>query len=109
MCYLLFRRFRIGLSDGVERDSDSLWNGDSPNSYFILSGCDYCHLNGMTHYFKLPEGAIAPEWSGHGDDVVGCGLWLKPLRGGLAIFFTLNGTLLSEFSFFLDLRQYRIL
>jgi hypothetical protein len=38
-----------------------------------------------------------PEWKGRGD-VVGCGLVFNPgVYDGLAIFFTLNGTLLGQF------------
>jgi hypothetical protein len=44
----------------------------------------------------LPNGAIKPKWSWLGD-VIGCGLVLN-CQNDVAIFFTLNGILLGEFT-----------
>jgi hypothetical protein len=64
--------------------------------------CEYM-LDGVMHYFELPEGAILQnphgwEWEHRhsiGINVFGCGLVLDP-EDKLAIFFTMNGMLMGE-------------
>jgi hypothetical protein len=67
------------------------------NSYAIDIGRHHYYgywLSGEGHHFELPEGVIRPEMKQYGN-VFGCGLVLDP-DNKLAIFFTLNGKLLSE-------------
>jgi hypothetical protein len=70
--------------------------GKHPNSYAIKNGCDYGFLSGNAnvHRFGPPNGGIKFELNGQ-EDVMGCGLVLNP-EGKVAIFFTVNGTLLGK-------------
>jgi hypothetical protein len=71
--------------------------GILPNCYAIQVGFeDGCHLveEEEYHYFDLPQGAIQPVRREYAN-VYGCGL-LQDTDDNLAIFFTLNGKLLSK-------------
>jgi hypothetical protein len=67
--------------------------GKHANSYAINKSCISCSLSGKDHRFERP-GGIKLELNGQGD-VIGCGLVLSP-NGKVAIFFTVNGTLLGK-------------
>jgi hypothetical protein len=86
-------RLDFGLSGAI---ADNSWIGQNSNSYAIQYSyvSNRCWLAGEEHRFELPEGAIRPEIRGN-ENVYGCGLVLDP-DNILAIFFTLNGQLLSE-------------
>jgi hypothetical protein len=93
--YSKFRRILVGLSSGNILFCDRV--GDSPNSYAVQDGCDYCWLSGNYHTFgfKWPYFALKPKWNGCGD-VIGCGLVLNT-ENKMSIFFTLNGILMGLF------------
>jgi hypothetical protein len=89
-----FFRSYLGLSGTI---ADNSWIGYYSNSYAIriVGHRSYRYrLVGMLHQFELPVGAIRPEMKDNGN-VYGCGLVLDP-DNKLAIFFTLNGKLLSK-------------
>jgi hypothetical protein len=98
-----FIRRIVGLSDVP--DDDDLWIGYDPNSYAILvyDYADYeCRLSGEEHHFELPEGGIQPIRKRNRNNVFGCGLVVDP-EDKLAIFFTLNGKIMSEFKLLLEI------
>jgi hypothetical protein len=89
-----FFRSYVGLSRAIPGDP---WIGEYPNSYAIDIGLHHCYgclLAGEHHRFELPEGAIRPQMK-ENENVFGCGLVLNS-DNNLAMFFTLNGQLLSE-------------
>jgi hypothetical protein len=88
------RQYWIGLSGG-SMPAGALF-GKHPNSYAIKNGCDYGFMSGNANVqrFGPSNGGIKLELNGTGD-VIGCGLVLNP-AGKVAIFFTLNGTLLGK-------------
>jgi hypothetical protein len=91
-------RCRIGLSNGTPAEGELI--GDYPNSYAITTVphlLNWCHLAGETHRFELPNGAIRPKVKVSDTNVYGCGLVMDP-NDKLAIFFTVNGTLMGQFS-----------
>jgi hypothetical protein len=83
----------VGLSNETVIDE---WIGEYPNSYAILTVLNCCRLAGEAHLFQLPDGAIKPERKENDTNVYGCGLLMDP-NDKLAIFFTLNGTLIGNF------------
>jgi hypothetical protein len=94
---IIFNQFfssKFGLSGGTIPDNS--WIGGYSNSYANPGlYLNECWLNGETHTFGLPEGAIRPEKKYNGN-VYGCGLILDPDHK-MTIFFTLNGQLLGKF------------
>jgi hypothetical protein len=99
---IIFKQFFRG-DFGLSDIPNNSWIGEYSNSYALaipIGGNEYL-LSGEYHFFELPEGTIRPEMKENGN-VFGCGLVLEP-DNNLAIFFTLNGQLLSELVLVLDI------
>jgi hypothetical protein len=92
---------RVGLSDGVVKLYDAFAPNtqNSQNSFYLITNYETGWLGQERHHFgwrqRLIGGVEEPKWK-HDGDVVGCGLVLDP-QNKLAIFFTLNGTLMGKF------------
>jgi hypothetical protein len=88
-------KFGFSEADGSSKYCTSI--GYHPNSYAI--GCygsvDDCQIAGKRHLFEWPPEAIRPKSKAKGN-VYGCGLLLDQYDK-LAVFFTLNGTLIGKF------------
>jgi hypothetical protein len=94
LCKSNFRRsFFIGLADKNIYEKSPI--GMTQHSYSIEKGCRKCYISGRE--FELPLSTIKPKCNGDGD-VYGCGLLRNksPHDLLLAIFFTLNGTLVGQ-------------
>jgi hypothetical protein len=55
---------------------------------------DFYYIDGKKCELEWPEEAVKPK-ALKGEDVFGCGLLLNPDK--LAVFFTINGTLMGQF------------
>jgi hypothetical protein len=93
----LFNRYLwVGLSDGM-MPANELPDSYS-NSYVLPENWALCFISAEHHHFVCPGvGAVfRPEWKPKGN-IFGCGLLLDP-NDKLAIFFTVNGKLMGQFS-----------
>jgi hypothetical protein len=101
-----FFRGYIGLSgDPIPYNP---WIGHS-NSYAIRIPYHYCYgcwIDGETHRFELPEGAIRPAMKEVGN-AIGCGIVLDS-EDKLAIFFTLNGQVCGELMLVIGIKDRKI-
>jgi hypothetical protein len=89
----IFSNFFVGLTKWSIAGSQFI--GKKPDSYAIEYGNKtFCWIADEVHAFELANNENRPAYNGLGD-ILGCGLLMNP-ENKLAIFFTLNGTLLGK-------------